>query len=983
MSSVPSKYMNKSNNNNFSKNLEISKTSKLDQPKTKIINNKLGNNSNKNSKTSNNNNQYLSHNYSRDQSLDIKISDNINRETNSNQINNNKFRNSNNTNLPKENNPLGYFNKKDNKTQNIKNGLKNSPVFIEIEYEKINNKKTIQNDENGNFNVYFMKPDLKAKTISATKKQTFRINSKYRQNMIQNQNRSENMAEIINDDEEENPYNDNNYNFSNKEQQFQKKNVEIMPLEIIHHNYERQFKSHLVQKLISFKLKQTEKGKIPLNIASKKRREESIQNSLKYLLEKQSQPIDFKKELMYYKGYFRFWRRKCKSSLDKQRYKKRFKKDRNIRITTVIYKAEKPKEKKRTLTKSIEFRKNLIIILENRKKYVNDNFTDLIKNIDNKENINKNELNLNKILYDKKEECINFEEAKTNNSKSIEEKIKQKDYSKNINDNNIINNKEIKVLDNLNNINDKIEKNENVNYKIKIDNKNKKFEAINRIIIIIEKEIASEGFKQFKNYFNKNRKKNGLKILENILEKKYYHLKIEIIHELKINQNKSKILEALNTLNKLIINKKNSQIKNGYKKLMRFYYFIKSQNNNQDNYELNNKQIMDVIENNINSKNINNEKNNINVNNSNNFSQQIQSENEIDNICDEILNQKNKNEQIIIDLNKEKKENDLINNKGNNEKWTINKFNWKLGDSIKENDSLFGLSEDELKNSRKIKNNLNLNEQINGSEKIKINTNSIDNNLLAQKQENIDKFKNIKSSEEENNIITNENKENEEEEVFVNMNHYLNQNNKINERNSQIRYAENEEENEQPEEEEFIYEEGEENEIDIKNANPKKILQTTEEEEGDGNDEQVYQKQNSENQIKNEQGVDYNEEEMNNNNKNGGENEFNGEEEYNYEEVEGGEIYLDGQNPQESEEIEQEEGEADEEEGEEAYYVVQRDNGEEGEEFYIDNDNEGEEFNEEIEVDENGEEQGFIYVNDEEFQEENLNYEEDNENNNN
>ena len=101
---------------------------------------------------------------------------------------------------------------------------------------------------------------------------------------------------------------------------------------------EKEFKSHLIKKLKSLKLNQKNKDKIPLNIASKIRREESIRNSLKSLLAKQAQ-FD-KKELLYYKAYFRFWKRKCK--YEKYDIKKINKKDKNIRITTVIYKADKP-----------------------------------------------------------------------------------------------------------------------------------------------------------------------------------------------------------------------------------------------------------------------------------------------------------------------------------------------------------------------------------------------------------------------------------------------------------------------------------------------------------------------------------------------------------------------------------------------------------------------------------------------------------------
>ena len=975
MSSIRSKYLNRKNNNTFTNTSEVSNNFKLEKQKQPKIINKIENNSTSNNKPLNysKQKQYFTHNYSRDQSSSLQSDNNFYNSKENNYV---KYRNLDKSNLPKEQSNSSdskYFNNK----INSKNKFKNIPVIIEIEYEKITNNKSFQNDENGNFNVYFMKPDLRAKTISSTKKCKALNNLKLKKKTIQNQNTTEKKNEMINEDEEENPYNDNNYNFSNKEKQFQERNSDIMPLEIIHLNKERQFKSNLVQKLISFKLKQVEKDKIPLNLAYKKRKEENFQNSLKHLLVKQSQPIDMKKELMYYKGYFRFWKRKCKSSFDQQRYKKRFKKDRNIRITTVIYKAEKPVEEKHILTQSIKFRKNLVIILENRKKYLNNtnlNFTN--KNI-NKENINKNEEHLNKIVNDDdKKENIKLEKSVTNISKQKREKNKQKDFCKNIYSNNNINKNDNIGSENLNNIYCQNEKNK-LNAKKILENNIKKKEALIKINKAIEKKFEVEGFKHLKNLVNKGEMKEETEKLESIIEKNNSNSKIQIINEPKENQNKNKILEAFNILNNLIIDKTKIQIFNGYKKLKQFNNFTKSQNNNLDNNNDLNRVKITILKNEINNNQMRNEKesninyekdfdNNININNNSDkllsSSQQIHSDKEIDNICNVILDEINHNEEILIDKNKNKKENNVKNIEGKNEKWTINKFNWKLGDSIKETDSLFGLSEDELKNSRKIKNSLNLNEQINNSQKIKTNANH--NILIKQNQEILEKDKNS-----------------EEEQII--MNHYMNQNNNINKINGKIRYSENEEENEK-EEEEFIYEEGEENEVDMNNINPKKIIQTTEEEEDEIEEEQIYQNRNKQNKIKNEEGKYYNEEEMENNYKNGGEeNEINGdEEEYNYEEIEGGEIYLDKQNQEEFEEIEQEEGEG-EEEGEEAYYVVQGDNGEEGEEYIFDEENQPQEYNEEIEDDENGEEQGFVYVNDEELQDENINFEEeDNEQNN-
>ena len=48
---------------------------------------------------------------------------------------------------------------------------------------------------------------------------------------------------------------------------------------------------------------------------------------------------------MYYKGYFRFWKRKTKKSFDPI-FKRKIKKDRNIRITYMIYRADIPKKVK-------------------------------------------------------------------------------------------------------------------------------------------------------------------------------------------------------------------------------------------------------------------------------------------------------------------------------------------------------------------------------------------------------------------------------------------------------------------------------------------------------------------------------------------------------------------------------------------------------------------------------------------------------------
>ena len=216
-----------------------------------------------------------------------------------------------------------------NKNFSFKNKSKASK--IEIEYEKISpkeNSKFLISDENENFNVYFMKPDFKYKTISNSNSLTSTNAKKFQQ--------------------------------SKKGQ-----------------NKEKEFKSHLIQKLKSLKLSQNNKDKIPLNIASKIRREESIRNSLKFLLAKQAQ-YDPKKELMYYKAYFRFWKRKSK--MDKDKSKKIIRKDKNIRITTVIYRADKPnsnfsnkiiideRKNERNGKKSEFFRNKLIRIMESKSK---------------------------------------------------------------------------------------------------------------------------------------------------------------------------------------------------------------------------------------------------------------------------------------------------------------------------------------------------------------------------------------------------------------------------------------------------------------------------------------------------------------------------------------------------------------------------------------------------------------------------------------
>ena len=337
-----------------------------------------------------------------------------------------------------------------------------SPVFMEIEYEKVNNNNNIANDENGNFNVHY----IKYNTLTTPKKvlkQTFRVNPRIKQNLLkQNQNK------IINEDnEDENPYkeNNNNYNYAKQEQQYQGIKKEAMPLEVIHIINEKKFKAHLVQRLKSFKIKQAEDKKIPLNIASKMRREESIKNSLKHLLIKQSQPRDIKKELMYYKGYFRFWKRKTKLG-DESKFRRRIKKDRNIRITTVIYRADIPKRIKKSQMKKIQeqkiqneknqiFRQNLINNLEKKIKSKNKdmlNYNQTNNNYVNNKNYNANINNINftnsinNQNYNPNINNINFTNYINNqNDFGIINNINYintRNYNANINNtNNIINNK--------------------------------------------------------------------------------------------------------------------------------------------------------------------------------------------------------------------------------------------------------------------------------------------------------------------------------------------------------------------------------------------------------------------------------------------------------------------------------------------------------------------------------------------------------------
>ena len=359
-----------------------------------------------------------------------------------------------------------------NKNCSLKNKSKASG--IEIEYEKISpkeNSKFLISDENENFNVYFMKPDFKYKTISNSNSLTSTNAKKFQQ--------------------------------SKKGQ-----------------NKEKEFKSHLIQKLKSLKLSQNNKDKIPLNIASKIRREESIRNSLKYLLAKQAQ-YDPKKELMYYKAYFRFWKRKSK--MDKDKSKKIIRKDKNIRITTVIYRADKPnsnfsnkiiideRKNERNGKKSEFFRNKLIRIMESKskdkinKKHEEEkneyNSKDKEINKDKIKNLNSN-ININKHVY-------------PNNIRTIKNNYNEE---KNIENKNIVKN--------MNDIYSQNKKNELSNNKRK---------ALNIINNGIKKGCKSECFRNLKKIRNISRKKEGTEKLSNVFLNKKKQFKEEAISKIKQN----------------------------------------------------------------------------------------------------------------------------------------------------------------------------------------------------------------------------------------------------------------------------------------------------------------------------------------------------------------------------------------------------------------------------------------------------------------
>ena len=419
------------------------------------------------------------------------------------------------------NNPNKVSNQ-NNKNKDFTNGLKSSK--IEIEYEKISpklNSQLIPQDENENFNVYFMKPDFKYKTISTSNSLT---NSKIKK---LNQNKADK-------------------------------------------NKEKEFKSHLIQKLKSLKLNQSNKDKIPLNIASKIRREESIRNSLKYLLAKQSQ-YDPKKELMYYKAYFRFWKRKCK--YDKYNSKRIIKKDKNIRITTVIYRADKPN--KYLSNNIIEERKN-----ENTNKKRNNFFRNkLIRIMESKSK--------DKVLkrIDKEDKEINYKEKNLNKD----------------NKNNVINNiniysqasNNIKTIKNVTNVNNEENIVQNSIYSLnkKYELTNSRKEALNKIDNNIKKEFKVEGFNRLKKFRNKSREKEGTELLNDIFIKMNKKYKKEAINKIKKNINDNEIINNFDIEGeKWTVNKFNWQVEELNKDKESLYGLSDEElkySNNQNNININ------------------------------------------------------------------------------------------------------------------------------------------------------------------------------------------------------------------------------------------------------------------------------------------------------------------------------------------------------------------------------------------------------------
>ena len=284
--------------------------------------------------------------------------------------------------------------------------------------------------------------------------------------------------------DEDNPYNDDS---NNQEPQFNEKTSEIMPLESgskIHYednsyennrddlnnsnknnkdlldnfmedinnnsknnkninkdntNKPKNTKLKLLKLLKIYKKKIGNRKNIAPNVAAKIRIEdEQHHNSLKYILSQEAQ-FDIKKEISKFKPYFRFWKKKTKISKELNYNKK----DRNIRITTIIYRAEASGEIKNTEMEMIQkekFRQNLIKLIQKRPK-------PKIKYNPLNYDINKNN-NINH--YYNKNYSYQYKNKKT---KLPEKKVEKNEYKTNYkykNNKIDINGKNGKVLKNIN-----------------------------------------------------------------------------------------------------------------------------------------------------------------------------------------------------------------------------------------------------------------------------------------------------------------------------------------------------------------------------------------------------------------------------------------------------------------------------------------------------------------------------------------------------
>ena len=157
------------------------------------------------------------------------------------------------------------------------------------------------------------------------------------------------------------------------------------------------------------------------------------------------------------------------------------KKDKNIRITTVIYRADKPKK----------FINNKIIEkIKNQNKEKNGN--NVIQNESKKNSINKNT------------------QVYTSNIKTIKNSIK---------DENKFENNKNKIY--------------SPNQKYELSNSRK--EALNKINKNIKKEFKFEGFNGLKQFRNKSREKEGTEKLNNIFLKKNTVYKEEALKKIKQN----------------------------------------------------------------------------------------------------------------------------------------------------------------------------------------------------------------------------------------------------------------------------------------------------------------------------------------------------------------------------------------------------------------------------------------------------------------